>query len=184
MQRGREAKDRLKPDPQPNQQDGLVLSPQGRSFLTGCQVANSNAASGDKGDGNGGENNNNGGRDEYPSRGQDAPGVGRRVGSGRVLNRGEREDYDPRRFEVAAARGRGEPGAGGDKYAFGGGSRRGQGREDEMDADPRMRLRFVDFNLNTICGSQMNTSVWWNYSRSCETTAAGARTCDRRNSKN
>ena len=85
MQRGREAKDRLKPDPQPNQQDGLVLSPQGRSFLTGCQVATT--TSGDKGGGNsgdgGGENNNNsnggrgrgddnggGGRDEYSSRGQ------------------------------------------------------------------------------------------------------------------
>ena len=50
-----------------------------------------------------------------------------------MLNRGEREDYDPRRFEVV----RREPP--GDKYAFG---RRG-GRDDEMDTDPRMRLRLV-----------------------------------------
>ena len=44
-QRGRgEGKDRLKPDPPTSsnqQQDGLVLSPQGRSFLTGCQGHNS-----------------------------------------------------------------------------------------------------------------------------------------------
>ena len=41
--RGGEGKDRLKPDPPSSsqQQDGLVLSPQGRSFLTGCQGHNS-----------------------------------------------------------------------------------------------------------------------------------------------
>ena len=76
---------------------------------------------------------------------QDAPG--RRVGSGRVLNRGEREDFDPRRFESAAssrrelllpAGGAGGAGGGGEKYAFG---RRDRARDDEMDSDPRMRLR-------------------------------------------
>ena len=60
------------------------------------------------------------------------------MGSGRVLNRGEREDYDPRRFEVV----RREPP--GDKYAFG---RRG-GRDDEMDTDPRMRLRLVQWSVS------------------------------------
>ena len=55
-----------------------------------------------------------------------------------MLNRGEREDYDPRRFEVV----RREPP--GDKYAFG---RRG-GRDDEMDTDPRMRLRLVQWSMS------------------------------------
>ena len=73
---------------------------------------------------------------------QDAPG--RRVGSGRVLNRGEREDFDPRRFEASSRRellpaGGAGGGGGGEKYAFG---RRGA-RDDEMDSDPRMRLRWV-----------------------------------------
>ena len=67
-----------------------------------------------------------------------------------MLNRGEREDFDPRRFESAAATSRRElllpaggaggagGGGGGEKYAFG---RRDRARDDEMDSDPRMRLR-------------------------------------------
>ena len=60
-----------------------------------------------------------------------------------MLNRGEREDFDPRRFEAASRRellpAGGAGGGGGEKYAFG---RRGA-RDDEMDTDPRMRLRWA-----------------------------------------
>ena len=85
---------------------------------------NSNGMRGGKGDENG--------REDFPMRGQQEP-PGRRVGSGRVLNRGDREDYE-RRFEVPPRRS--EPG---DKYAF----RRGGRDADEADMDPRGMRRCV-----------------------------------------
>ena len=44
--------------------------------------------------------------------------------------------------------------------------------------------RIQECYVCTICAGQMDTSVRWNFIRICETTAAGARTRDRRNSQN
>ena len=137
--RGESTKDRIKAE---QQDGGLVLSPQRRSFLTGCQVQSQpSATEGEDKEGGKqppsrgdhhrggkddrrrpGDHRDHGPEDEFSLRPD-----GRRVGSGRLMGRGDREDYD------RGGRGGFDPRGGGreDRYAF---RRRG---EDDHPGDVR-----------------------------------------------
>ncbi len=147
-------KDRLKAE----QEGGLVLSPQRRSFLSGCHVSNSMGGAGQDGQEVGAEDGNGNGAGGGGAKGVTAAERddrnARRIGSGRILSRGDREqDFDraggPRRgaedrFDRFHGRDRDDRYGGEDRRGehFRGGDRRDR---DRWDRDERFDRRGAAF---------------------------------------